>query len=125
MITQCPSSVVHRASSVVRRQQFALNDVIFETARPRALIFGLKHCPNRSSTKFVQMVAPGSKLALGQGVLGFETKKILKNLLLHNCLAQMLEIWYVELPSRPLLSLFKWWPKGPKWPWGRGSWVRN
>ena len=59
------------------------------------------------------------------GGLGFETRKILKNLLLQNCLAQMLEIWYVALPSGPLPSLFKWWPQGPKWPWGRGSWVRN
>ena len=26
------------------RQQFALNDIFSETARPRALIFDMKHC---------------------------------------------------------------------------------
>ena len=31
------------AACVVRRPQFALND-ISETSRPRALIFGMKHC---------------------------------------------------------------------------------
>ena len=34
-------------------------------------------------------------------------RKILKNLLLQNHLAQMLEIWYVALPSGPIPSLFK------------------
>ena len=34
-------------------------------------------------------------------------KKIFKNLLLQNHLAQMLEIWYVALPSGPLPNLFK------------------
>ena len=36
-----PMSVVRRASSVVRRQQFALNNISSKTARPRALIFGM------------------------------------------------------------------------------------
>ena len=48
----------------------------------------------------------------------FETieiqRKILKNLLLQNRWAQMLEIWYVALPSGPLPSLFIWWPQGSK-----------
>ena len=39
-----PMSVVHRASSVVRRQQFALNNISSETARPRAFIFSILHC---------------------------------------------------------------------------------
>ena len=36
-----PMSVVRCATSVVRRQQFVLNDNYFETAWPRALIFGM------------------------------------------------------------------------------------
>ena len=44
-------------------------------------------------------------MVLRQGVLGSITeihRKILKTLLLQNHLAQMLEIWYVVLPSGPL-----------------------
>ena len=44
-------------------------------------------------------------MVLRQGVLGSITgihRKILKNLLLQNHLAQMLEIWYVTLPRGPL-----------------------
>ena len=44
-------------------------------------------------------------MVLRQGVLGSIIeihRKILKNLLLQNHLAQMLEIWYVALPSGPL-----------------------
>ena len=29
--------------SVICRQQFALNNIFFDTTRPRALIFGMKH----------------------------------------------------------------------------------
>ena len=36
-----PMSVVRRPSCIVRRQQFAVNDIFSETARPRALIFGM------------------------------------------------------------------------------------
>ena len=36
-----PVSVVRRATCVVRRQQFALNNISSETIRPRALIFGM------------------------------------------------------------------------------------
>ena len=39
-----PSDSVRRPSSVVRRQQFDLNDISSETAGPRALIFGILHC---------------------------------------------------------------------------------
>ena len=45
-------------------------------------------------------------MVLRQGVLGSIIeihRKILKNFLLQNHLAQMLEIWYVALPSGPLL----------------------
>ena len=59
-----------------------------------------------SSTKFVQMVALGSKMASPQRVLGSNHTnrwKIFKNLLFKNHLPQMLEIRYVALPS----SLFK------------------
>ena len=44
-------------------------------------------------------------MILRQGVLGSIIeihRKVLKNLLLQNHLAQMLEIWYVALPSGPL-----------------------
>ena len=43
-ISQCPSSVVYHALCVVRRQQFALNDIFSETTMPRTLIFGMKQC---------------------------------------------------------------------------------
>ena len=36
-----PLASVRRATCLVRRQQFALNDISSETARPRALIFGV------------------------------------------------------------------------------------
>ena len=45
----------------------------------------------------------------------------LQNLLLQNCLAQVLEIWYVVLPGGPLPSLFKARSQGPRWPRARGS----
>ena len=44
-------------------------------------------------------------MVLCQGVLGSIIeihRKILKNFLLQNHLAQMLEIWYVALPSGPV-----------------------
>ena len=47
-------------------------------------------------------------MVLHQGVLASFIeihRKILKNLLLQNHLAQMLEIWYIALPSGPL-SIF-------------------
>ena len=53
------------------------------------------------------MKGPGSKMVLRLGVLGSIIeihRKILKNLLLQNHLAQMLDIWYVALPSSLLPS---------------------
>ena len=50
------------------------------------------------------MKGPGSEIVLRQGVLGSIIeihRKILKNLLLQNHLAQMLDIWYVALSSGP------------------------
>ena len=42
----------------------------------------------------------------GGGGLGFgNDRNILKNLLLQNCLTQVLEIWYVALPGGPLPGL--------------------
>ena len=41
-------------------------------------------------------------MVLRQGVLGSIIEIHRKNLLLQNHLAQMLEIWYVALPSGPL-----------------------
>ena len=118
-----PVSVVRRASSVVRRQQFALNNISSETIRPRALIFGM-HC----LVDLYQVCSnggPGVQNGPAAGGLGFKIEIYLKNLLLQNCLAQGLEIWYIALPDGPLPSLFKWWPWGPKWPCGGGSWVQN
>ena len=46
----------------------------------------------------------GPKWPCGGGVLDSEMNQ---NLLLQNCLAQVLEIWYVALPGGPLPSLFK------------------
>ena len=39
---------------------------------------------------------------------------------IQNCLAQVLEIWYVALPGAPLPSLFKPRSQGPRWPLARG-----
>ena len=39
-----PMCAIRRSSPVVPRQQFAVNDIFFKTARPRALIFGMNHC---------------------------------------------------------------------------------
>ena len=50
--------------------------------------------------------------------------KIYKNLL-QNLLAQMLEIWYVELPDGPLPSLFKQKSLGPRRPCTRSSYVQT
>ena len=59
-----------------------------------------------SCAKFVQMKMPGFKMARGRGPR-FKPKKyikILKNLLLQNCLAKMLKILYIALPCGPLPS---------------------
>ena len=37
-------SYCHWPMSVVRRQQFALNNISSENTRPRALIFDMEHC---------------------------------------------------------------------------------
>ena len=60
-----------------------------------------------SFTKFVQIVAPKSKMALPHGP-GFEPKEYIENIknLLQNHLAQMPEIWYIALPGGPVPSLF-------------------
>ena len=39
-----PSANVSSPLCVFRRQQFAFNNISSETARPRALIFGMLHC---------------------------------------------------------------------------------
>ena len=54
------------------------------------------------------------------GVLGSKMKYT-QNLLLQNCLAQVLEIWHVALPGGLLPSLFKPRSQGPRWPRARGS----
>ena len=69
------------------------------------------------------MKVPGSKIVPRQGVLGSTIemhRNILKNLLLHNYLALMLEICYVALPSGPLPILFKCRSQGPRWILARG-----
>ena len=80
-------------------------------------------------------------MAAHQGVLGLKHRKkkhktnkksiffyqihrtIIKNLFLQKHLAQILELWYVTLPSGHLSSLFKWRSQGSKWPRPRGPCV--
>ena len=64
---------------------------------------------------------PGVQNGPAAGRSWVEKGNILQNLLLQNCLAQMLEIWYVALPGGPLPSLFKPRSRGPRWPRARGS----
>ena len=64
---------------------------------------------------------PGVQHGPAAGGLWFKKGNILQNLLLKNCLAQELEIWYVALPGNPLPSLFKPRSQGPRWPRARGS----
>ena len=59
---------------------------------------------------------PGVQIGPAAGGLGFKKEIYLKNLLLQNCLAQGLEIWYIALPGGPLPSLFKPRFQGPRWP---------
>ena len=47
--------------------------------------------------------------------MAFMRENIRKSFLMQNHLAQMLEIWYIGLPSGPLPSLLKWKSQGPKW----------
>ena len=51
-------------------------------------------------------VRSGPTAGGGGGVLGSKMKYT-QNLLLQNCLAQVLEIWHVALPGGLLPSLFK------------------
>ena len=60
-------------------------------------------------------------VAGGGGGLGFKKEIYLKNLLLQNCLAQGLDIWFIAVPGGPLPSLFKPRFQGPRWPRARGS----
>ena len=48
-----------------------------------------------------------------------------RNLLLQNCLAKVLESWYVALPGSPLPSLFKLKSHSPRWQRTRGSYIQN
>ena len=63
---------------------------------------------------------PGVQNRPAAGGLGFKKEIYLKNLLLQNCLAQGLEIWYIALPGSPLPSLFKPRFQGPRWPCAGG-----
>ena len=114
-VGQCPSCVV-------RRQQFALNNISSETARPSALIFGMQHCLVDLYQVFSND-GPGVRNgpASGGGGSWVQKRNILQNLLLQNCLAQVLEIWYVTMPGGPLPSLFKPRSQGPRWPRAMGS----
>ena len=68
------------------------------------------------------MMALGSQMALRLGGLGFKNEIHLKNLLLQNCLAQVLEIWYVALPGAPFFTKFvQTKVPGPKVVSGQGS----
>ena len=63
---------------------------------------------------------PGVQNGPAAGGLGFKKEIYFKNLLLQNCLAQGLEIWYIALPGGPLPSLFKPRFQGPRWPHAGG-----
>ena len=63
---------------------------------------------------------PGVRNGSAAGGSWVQKLNTLKNLLLQNCLAQVLEIWYVALPGAPLPSLFKPRSQGPRWPLARG-----
>ena len=60
-------------------------------------------------------------VAGGGGGLVFKKEIYLKNLLLQNCLALGLEIWYIALPGGLLPSLFKLRFHGLRWPRARES----
>ena len=60
-------------------------------------------------------MTPGLKIAPPWGLSVFHSK-IFKNLLLWNLKAQSFDILHVASPNGALLSLFKWWPTGSKWP---------
>ena len=103
-----PMFVVRRASSDVRRQQFALNNI------------SLYDCP----VYFYHVCSNGGpevQNGPSAGDLGFKNEINLKNLLLQSCLAQVLEIWYVVLPYGRLPSLFKPRSQGPILPIAMGS----
>ena len=77
-----------------------------------------------SSTKYIQMVALGYKMAPPMRVLGSNHKnrlKIFKNFLLQDHFHQMLEIRFVALPSSPLPSVFEPRSMGSKWPYALGN----
>ena len=66
-------SYFHQPISVVRCQQFALNDIFSKTTRPRALIFGMKYC----LVDLYQVYsngAPGAQNGSVVGVLGSQIK---------------------------------------------------
>ena len=64
---------------------------------------------------------PGVQNGPAAGGSWVQKRNILQNLLLQNCLAQVLEIWYIALPGGPLPSLFKPRSQGTRWPGARGS----
>ena len=68
-----PSSNVHRPSPVMRRQQFALNNIFSETTRPRLLIFGKKHCLE-DLYQICSNGGPGDQNGPGAEDLGNENK---------------------------------------------------
>ena len=66
-------SYCHWPITVLRREQFALNNISSETVRPRALIFGMKHC----LVDFYQVCSnggPGIRNGPAAGGLGFKNK---------------------------------------------------
>ena len=98
---------------------------VFRTTGPRCLKLEMLH-GLVVATKFIKIVALSIKWphTKGSWVRTIEKhRKIFKNLLLPNHLAQVLEIWYVAWPSGHLPTLFKWWSQGLKWPHNREVWV--
>ena len=64
---------------------------------------------------------PGVQNGPAAGGLGFKKEIYLKNLLLQNCLAQGLEIWYIALPGGPFTKFVQTKVPGSKMAPRRGS----
>ena len=105
------------ASSAVHGQQFALNDI---SLKPIGLDIWYVALPSGLLPSLFKWCLWGPKWPCG-GHLGFRNKICLKSLFLQNCLAQVLEIWYLSLSGGPLPSLFKPRSQDPRWPHARGT----
>ena len=115
-----PMSVVRRASSVVRRQQNCFKQHLLWNRYAYGLNIWYVALPNGPLPSLFEWWPWGLKWPCGGGSW-VQKWNILQNLLLQNCLAQVLEIWYLALPGGPLPSLFKPRFQDPRWPRQKSS----